>query len=648
MGEPSFMSLIWVVNLCALTLPLSLLAAESIRTRKPEETALSLVILGLACLELGVRFIAGVSPESDWFIAYRIANGLLFVAACWLALFHDITSKPVSYPWIRVNGALAAGALVVFWAAWRNPLLADKAFFLWQVVAGSVIGYTASRRKNRNVGLMLLVILLWIFSHGVHDVFFLPFYALLALFLLKDRVKGLVEIDILRKQLLREKETIFKLINEIGSSVRDITTSDAVLDLIMRSSIEATHASSGAIFIYEESLATGERYLVSKAVMGAFTPLHNSGSYSAGQGQMFLDADSKFVDRKVVQERETKIGEALVAAVEKAGSAVLIEDAPADIRIKRLGGSALNFHSIVAVPVKIKEELLGALVCVNKRNSKIFSVDDSSVLQTLADQAALSVNNARMYASLSEQERIQRELEIAKEIQMRLLPKTLPTVNGLSVSALMKTAREVGGDYYDCIKLDDDHMTLVIGDVAGKGVPAGMIVLIVRTVLHILVHEIHSPRQIISGLSSRVYSQMESREFMTFLCLTWDNTRRILKYAGAGHEHILHYDHVTRTVNRIRTGGVAIGMHPEIDQFLKEQEIPVKPGDLVVLYTDGITEAKKPTGEMYGLDRLQKLIEKHGSRAPEDMKQLVLSDIDRFTGDVEQYDDMTLMFCRFN
>ncbi len=637
------------LNLVFIIVPLSVVAIEYYRTRKSVEIITFSTVFSLGLLELFTNFVFKFDIDKTSYAIYKICVGLLLVFMCWVIFADekDINKKKFKF-YAKVNLIIPFLTIFVLWLSWKNVVNTGSsgvAFTVWQLAVIPILGWAVIKVGKTNRTVIFLTLFFWVLGFSVSD-FFLPvFYALFAYLVLYKRVKNILDVDSFKKQLLKEKETIFRLINDIGTSVRDIRTSDETLNLILSSAIEAIHADAGAIYIYEKSSLSNRKILNARVVKGPFTPLHASSIY--GNSQTFTDADAKDIDKDVIRERELKIGERIIGSVLEEGKTVIVEDARNDERIIKLGGSALNIHTLIASPIKIKDDLLGVIICINRKDGKTFTGDDGSVLQTLGDQAALSVNNAKLYSGLTEQERMQRELEIAKEIQIRLLPDTIPTVNGIAVSTVMRTAREVGGDYYDCIKFNDDKMAIVIGDVAGKGVPAGMIVLIIRTVLHILAKEHVSTSDLLIGLSNRVYSQMESREFMTLLYLFWDNTQKVMRYASAGHEHILHYVHKTGKIRRIKSGGIAIGMHDDMAQFVSEKEIKVDKGDTIVLYTDGITEARSKSGDMYGLDRLQEKMSECCEKSPEEQKQIIIKDINEFTAGCEQYDDITMIVCKF-
>jgi serine phosphatase RsbU (regulator of sigma subunit) len=257
----------------------------------------------------------------------------------------------------------------------------------------------------------------------------------------------------------------------------------------------------------------------------------------------------------------------------------------------------------------------------------------------------VSLNYEAVYHRLQEDSRMAREFEIASRIQRSLLPRSMPSVANLSVSARVLPAREVGGDYYDLLPLPDDRMVAVIGDVSGKGLPAGMIMLIVRTTLHLLVDADPNanPARLVQILEERLVPQLDPFTFMTFLALRWSGRDRVLTWSGAGHEHILWRSAEDGIVHRIRTGGLALGLQRENFTLREERKLPLSPGDIVVLYTDGVTECRDASGLAWGLDRLVESVERHHTQPVESLVESILSDLDRFRGQEPPTDDRTLV-----
>lgn len=248
------------------------------------------------------------------------------------------------------------------------------------------------------------------------------------------------------------------------------------------------------------------------------------------------------------------------------------------------------------------------------------------------------------HRQLVEKKMMERELQIAAEIQTRLLPKEIPNVQGLQISGTMKAAKEIGGDYYDFFRSETFRgINICIGDVSGKGVPAGLIMVMARSFLRSLLSTNKSLKEVMANLNSFLIQDMKETQFMTMLVCHWEETEQKLKYVGAGHEHILIYKAKEKKLIAIKTGGIMIGMLPDISPIIKEKEIELEEGDLVLLYTDGVTEARNKDDDLFGLTRVKEYLVKYGHLDSEAFLNRMMGELLSFMGDQKQFDDITMI-----
>ncbi len=251
---------------------------------------------------------------------------------------------------------------------------------------------------------------------------------------------------------------------------------------------------------------------------------------------------------------------------------------------------------------------------------------------------------------IKERRRMSSELDIAAQIQKDVLPKETPPAQGLDVVARTRTASEVGGDTFDfLLSPDGSQLFIYIGDVTGHGVPAGLVMMMVDTLVTALVSQgIADGKTLIIQTNALLTPRISSRIFMTNVMLRWDKNAQKMYYTGAGHEHVLVYHTKTESVDAIQSGGIALGMIPDVSQIAQEKEIPLELGDTIVLYTDGITEAKNPVGEMYGLERLKKALQQNGYRpSSENILDGLTKDFSGFVGEYIQNDDITMIVIKY-
>jgi len=244
---------------------------------------------------------------------------------------------------------------------------------------------------------------------------------------------------------------------------------------------------------------------------------------------------------------------------------------------------------------------------------------------------------AKQQKDAQERQRIEQELHVARLIQQTLLPKSLPAIPGYDVAAYYQPAREVGGDFYDLLELPDGQLGLIVGDVSGKGVPAAIVMAITRTMLH-AAYRLGSPGEILEQVNNILYPDIPPNMFVTCLAALLDSRTGRLQYANAGHDlpFLRHADRVSE----LRATGMPLGLMP--DMSYEQKEIILKPGDSVLLYSDGLVEAHDPRREMFGTPRMERFVGTHPGGAT--LIDSLLAELERFTGEEwEQEDDITLL-----
>jgi serine phosphatase RsbU (regulator of sigma subunit)/anti-sigma regulatory factor (Ser/Thr protein kinase) len=297
------------------------------------------------------------------------------------------------------------------------------------------------------------------------------------------------------------------------------------------------------------------------------------------------------------------------------------------------------------VPLIGQGELLGALYLGPRLSDQPYSTDDRRLLGSLASQVAPAMKVAQLVreqqAEAKERERIQQELQVAALIQQTLLPKELPALPGWHVDAFYRPARAVGGDFYDFIALDDGRLGVVIGDVTDKGVPAALVMATCRSMLRAAAQRHTSPAAVLADVNDALVPEIPPAMFVTCLYAIIDTEAGELVFANAGHN--LPYVRKADGVIELRATGMPLGLMPAMPY--DEKSYSMAPGEVMVLTSDGITEAHDPDGEMYGFSRLMSRVARKPSDG--DMVAAVVRDLEEFTGaDVEQEDDITLVVVR--
>jgi serine phosphatase RsbU (regulator of sigma subunit) len=299
----------------------------------------------------------------------------------------------------------------------------------------------------------------------------------------------------------------------------------------------------------------------------------------------------------------------------------------------------------VVVPLVSQGELIGLLNLGPRLSQQEYSADDRKLLNDLATQTAPAVQVAQLVRQQQQQaqerERIEQELRVARLIQQTLLPKHVPDLPGYQLAAYYQPAREVGGDFYDFLELDNGHLGLVVGDVTDKGVPAAIVMATTRTMLRASAQRLDSPGEVLKRVNDVIVPDIPPNMFITCLYAILDPETGLLRYANAGHDLPYRRRTLNGGAEELRATGMPLGLLPGMNY--EEKEIVLQRGDSVLFYSDGLVEAHDPEREMFGFPRLQGLVGAHRSDGPA-MVNFLLSELARFTGEQwEQEDDITLV-----
>jgi len=304
----------------------------------------------------------------------------------------------------------------------------------------------------------------------------------------------------------------------------------------------------------------------------------------------------------------------------------------------------------VVVPLVSQGELIGLLNLGPRLSQQEYSADDRKLLNDLATQTAPAVQVAQLVRQQQQQaqerERIEQELRVARLIQQTLLPKEVPDLEGYKLAAYYQPAREVGGDFYDFLKLDDEHLGLVVGDVTDKGVPAAIVMATTRTMLRASAQRLDSPGEVLKRVNDVIVRDIPPNMFITCLYAILNLESGLLRYANAGHDLPYRRRSSSKSNNggggaeELRARGMPLGLLPGMSY--EEKEIVLDRGDSVLFYSDGLVEAHDPHRQMFGFPRLQGLVGAHPGGAT--LVDFLLEELARFVGDSwEQEDDITLV-----
>lgn len=269
-------------------------------------------------------------------------------------------------------------------------------------------------------------------------------------------------------------------------------------------------------------------------------------------------------------------------------------------------------------------------------------------LQMIADLQRKNRDLAKAYhdlreaqAGLVEKERLERELELARELQQSILPNQFPAIPKYDCAARNRNARQVGGDFYDVISLDRGRVGLIMADVSDKGMPAALYMALTRSLINAEARRTFSPKEVLMRVHRLLIEMSQTNMFVTVFYGVLDPNEGKLRYVRAGHDRPLLFSHTTGKCRYIRGKGTALGFVEKVG--LEEMEIDICPGDFLILYTDGITDALSQDNEFFGLERLRQLVSTADKLSASEMCDRIFVQVDQFQAGAEQHDDMSLL-----
>jgi sigma-B regulation protein RsbU (phosphoserine phosphatase) len=305
--------------------------------------------------------------------------------------------------------------------------------------------------------------------------------------------------------------------------------------------------------------------------------------------------------------------------------------------------TVLNTATAYNFPLVARGRLVGAMIVGLQRDRlgrTPFSNRRINILNGIAQQAATAVVNNQLYKESSERARMQQELDVAHTIQASFLPDGSPNIPGCSVATFWQAARQVGGDFYDFLPLGDDKWGMVIADVADKGVPAALFMALTRTILRAVAFSNSDPAHVLVRANEIIAREARSDLFVTVFYGVWDPATERFSYANAGHNPPLLMQ-PNGNFQTLLGHGVALGILPEIQ--MKSHTMSLRPGETLIIYTDGVTEALNEDFDEFGLQRLQVAARTAARQPAAAIIQQITDNIRDHTGQTAQFDDMTLM-----
>ena len=294
----------------------------------------------------------------------------------------------------------------------------------------------------------------------------------------------------------------------------------------------------------------------------------------------------------------------------------------------------------LVVPMQIKGETKGLILLGKRKSEQCYSKSDIEFVSSLGSMAIISIENARLFKETLEKQRLEKDLETARNIQNNLLPKTIPVLSSFAIAAFNKSARMVGGDYYDIVKLDNNRVLFAIADVSGKGVPAALLMANIQAFLKSICKMNLPLAESTNLLNDLVAENTTMGSFITFFWGIIDNEKKEVTYVNAGHNPPL----LVRDgkITKLKKGGMILGVMQTMVPYLSDS-VQLQSDDAIVLFTDGITEAMNTKWEEYSDERLETLVLNRYNDDSQNLLNHIKTSVEEFTKGAEQSDDITSM-----
>ena len=421
----------------------------------------------------------------------------------------------------------------------------------------------------------------------------------------------------------------FEFLRTIAGAIADQAEVKSVLEYTLKTIIKLTDAEAGVVLVKDE-----EGNLALTYQEGDFPP-----PYELPESvRTRISATATFFEETPVKAGETVLGE-----VSSQNEPVFIRNTIHDGRMLVNIKDDMQFiNSLIAMPLRLNYEVFGVLAVAHRSKDRFFTQDLYEHSQVFVEFASLTLDSYYAHDELREKQAMDREISIANEIQQKLLPSILPKNIINTVSVWSQPLRGISGDYYDIIPLNSEgKIAIIICDVAGKGVPASLIMVMIRTITHLADLSHQSPATVLTQINKGISETVDIERFATMCYFTYDPVTKQVEYSNAAHHPLVICRKASGGIETLDTEGLPIGL--DINSKYSTQTATLASGDSLMLYTDGIIEVMSPTGAQYEDARLQKVLVENVNRTASEILTAIKEDLAQFMDTEKQNDDQTII-----
>lgn len=451
------------------------------------------------------------------------------------------------------------------------------------------------------------------------------------------QVRWIARLKRAQEKVVTEEARVFDFLHGLGEALSGTPRPSDLHELIVRGVQRIMGASAGGLYLFDGSADVLQPASIGRGCPPLFEiPLASVES---------LAADPDALHRHL-RLRPVRRGEGVLSEVWGSGTATVMHTSDFRLEVARRVG--ILSGSVAVVPMIYAKRFLGVLVMARSVGEELFCNSDIQVFHTLAEQSAFALCTAEAFSEAVEKRHIERDLQVAHEIQRILLPCKSPEVTGYEIAGVNLPAKHVSGDYFDYFPVDDGHCGVAIADVSGKGVPASLIMATCRSVLRSKAPGELSAAAVIRRVNAQIYPDITEDMFisMAYAILEKNSSRVVM--CRAGHDAPLLYRAADKSLSPINAPGMAVGIEAGtvFDRVLKDYEFEMASGDCLIFYTDGVTEAVDAAGDEFGLERLSRCVEEKAANGPAAILEGLRLALKDFVGNHPQHDDITLIVIR--
>lgn len=401
--------------------------------------------------------------------------------------------------------------------------------------------------------------------------------------------------------------------------------------------------------LYQMSEIVTSEYDVSRLISLTIESLKNLFSVAVGS-VMLLDKNTSEltieaaigIDEQIKRQARVKLGQGISGWVAQTGEPLFVKNIEEHEQFSRRNQDQYPTKSFFSIPLKAKNRVIGVINLSNDSLPEDMVEDELQLLLIFAGQVAVAIENANLYERLIGEQRLRDELEIATEIQKSILPKSFPEVEGIDMAAMSSPAKEIGGDFYDYFKIGKHKIGIVIGDVSGKSIPAALVMTISRDIIHAEAVTNKLIKKAIAKSNNLIAEESLFGMFVTVFYAVLNAREKTLEYISAGHLRQIVYHPAKDKVKFLKAKGKPLGIF-KIFPPMGKRIVNLYPGDIILLFTDGIIEAINENQQEFGEERLLKIVKNNAHLCAKEMIEVIEQERKAFCGRTPQFDDLAMV-----